>query len=60
MSTEKKKQNPYTKRNLIQARVDTDEFREILTKARVYHAGDVSKFVREAALNYKPIKRGAK
>lgn len=56
-TAEKKKQNPYTKRNLIQARVDTEEFREILTKAQLYTGGDVSKFVREAVLNYKATKR---
>jgi uncharacterized protein (DUF1778 family) len=52
-SDKKKKQNPYTKRNLIQARVDTEEFREILTKAELYTKGNVSDFVRMAALNYR-------
>jgi len=57
---EKKKQNPYTKRNLIQARVDTAELQEILTKAHLYTSGDISKFVRMAALNYKPPRKVTK
>lgn len=57
---EAKKQNPYTKRNIIQARVDTEEFREILTKATMYTKGDVSKFVRMAVMNYRPTKKVTK
>ncbi len=49
-----RKQNPYTKRNLIQARVDAEEFRLILIQAQIHTDGDLSKFVRMAALNYKP------
>jgi uncharacterized protein (DUF1778 family) len=61
MSTEKKKkQNPYTKRNRINFRVDNEELREILTKAQLYHGGDVSEFVRDAALKYKPTKKVAR
>ncbi len=53
----KKKLNPYTKRGLIQAKVDNDELQVIVTKASVYTKGNVSEFVREAALNYRPIKK---
>lgn len=65
MSTEKKiekkrKPNPYAKRNRINYRVDTEEFREILTKAQLYHGGDISEFAREAALKYKPTKKVSK
>ncbi len=55
-----KKLNPYTRRNVVQTRVDSEEFREILTKAKVYTNGDVSKFVRLAVMEYKPLKRVAK
>ncbi len=42
---------------LIQARVTIKEQQEILTKAQVYSGGDVSKYVRLACLEYKPLKR---
>lgn len=60
MLKEDKKLNPYSKRNLIQARVDNDELQEILTKARVYCDGDVSKFIRIACKNFKPLQRKVK
>lgn len=59
MATEKKL-NPYAKRNRIEARVDNEELREILTKAQLYCGGNLSDFVREAALKYKPTKKVAK
>ena len=52
-----KKLNPYTKRNRIEARVDNEELREILTKARLYCGGNLSLYVREAVLKYKPVKK---
>jgi len=55
---ETKKLNPYTKRNLVQARVDLDEMREILMKAEMYFGGDVSRLVRESLRAYRPIKKG--
>jgi hypothetical protein len=52
---------PIRKRNikgcLIQARVDTKEMQEIITKAHVYAAGNLSEYTRLACLNYRPIKR---
>lgn len=57
MALTKKKLNPYTKRSLIQAKVNTEELQMIITKARMFTDGNVSEFVRLAALNYKPIKR---
>lgn len=50
-----KLQNPYSRRSLIQSRVDTKELQTIITKAAMFTGGNVSEWVREAALNYKPI-----
>jgi uncharacterized protein (DUF1778 family) len=50
-----KKLNAFTKRGLIQARVNNDDMREIVTKAQMYTKGNVSDFVRLAALNYRPL-----
>ena len=44
---------------LIQSRVTSAELQEILTKAHVYTEGSVSRFVRLACLNYRPIERRA-
>jgi hypothetical protein len=52
---ETKKQNPFVKRNLIQARVDNDDMKVIIEKAFVYCGGDLSKFVRMACLNFKSV-----
>lgn len=45
------------KPNRVQARVSLEDFQLILIKARLYTKGDVSKFVRMAVMNYKPIKK---
>lgn len=50
-----KPQNPYSKRGLIQARVDTKEMQVIVTKATMFSGGIISDWVREACVNYKPI-----
>lgn len=55
MNKKQKNQNPYSKRGLIQARVDTKEMQVIVTKATMFSGGNVSDWVREACLNYKPI-----
>lgn len=57
-TVEQKKLNPYTKRNIIQARVDNEDFQIITEKAFVYCGGDISKFVRLACLNYRPLRKG--
>ncbi len=58
MSSEKKKpNNPSTKRNLVQARIDLADFQEVLMKAQMHTKGNVSDFVRMAVLNYKPLKK---
>lgn len=56
--TSTRKPNPYTKRNLIQARLDNDELNIVHPKAVVYCGGNMSEFVRLAVLNYKPLKKG--
>lgn len=55
--TEEKPINPHTRRTLIQARVNTKEMQEILTRALMYCNGDVSKYVRMSTLNYRPVKK---
>lgn len=56
---EKKKINPYTKNGLVQCRVDNDDMKIIVDKATIYTEGDLSKFVRMACLNYRPLTRKA-
>lgn len=46
-----------TKRHLIQARVTTEQFQEIITKSFLYCNGDISKFVRMACVEYKSTKK---
>lgn len=53
----KKKINPHVRNGLIQARMSNQEMQIVLQKAEVYHHGDISKFTREAALNYRPLKK---
>ena len=60
MSKPQKKLNPYAKRNRIEARVDNEELGEILTKAQLYNGGNLSDYVREAALKYRPFKKALK
>lgn len=55
MKKSQKPQNPYSKRSLIQSRVDTKELQTIVTKAVMFANGNVSEWVRMASLNYKPI-----
>lgn len=59
MSKPEKKQNPYARRGLIQARVNNDEMQVILEKALVHTKGEISDFVRLACLNYKPLTKKA-
>jgi hypothetical protein len=55
-----KKTNAYTKRGLIQTRVSTEDLREIITKSVLYAKGNVSEYIRMAALNYRPTRKVAK
>ena len=54
MKKEIKKLNPYSKRNRLNFRVDNEEMQTIFTKALLYADGDVSVYLRMAALGYKP------
>lgn len=48
----------YVKNNLLQARVDLDDFKIALTKAALYTKGNLSEYVRKACIEYKgPIKK---
>lgn len=57
---DKKKPNAYTKRGLVQARLNNDDYREVLNKAQVYTKGNVSEFVRQAVVGWRPLKRVGK
>lgn len=50
-----KKQNPYAKRTIIQARVDNEDMQIITTKAFAYCEGNMGEFIRRACLEYKPL-----
>ena len=50
----------YIKRGLVQARLDNTDYREVVTKANIYTKGNVSEFVRQAVLGWRPLKRVAK
>ncbi len=56
-ATPPKKTNAYTRRGLIQARVSVEDMREILAKSVMYAKGNVSEYVRMAAINYRPTKK---
>ncbi len=58
----KQRQKPpkaYAKVAIVQARLDNAEFKIVHDKAVVYQKGNVSAFVREALLNYRPLKKAA-
>ncbi len=52
-----KKIKAYTRRGLIQARVNVEDMREIFAKSVLYAKGNLSEYVRMAALNYRPTKK---
>ncbi len=53
----KPKHNAYTKRGFVQARVSVEEMQDVIAKAALYAKGNVSAYVREAVLGYRPIKK---
>ena len=55
-----KKVKPYTRRGLIQARVSVSDMQEIITKSLLYTKGNVSEYIRLAAINYRPTKKAGK
>ncbi len=64
MLKEKKLKNPNPnphRRNIVQpVRLNTNELNEIMTKAHLYTEGNIGKFLRIAAINYKPLKKELK
>ncbi len=56
----KPKVNVWAKKGLLQARVDNADYAAVLEKAAIYTKGNLSNFVREACLNYRPLKKVAK
>jgi hypothetical protein len=52
-----RKPNPYTRKSLVQARVNNEELAEILKRALYYCDGDLAKYARLAMLNYKGPKK---
>ena len=52
MTTPKK-----NKDNLVQSRLNEDDFREAVEKAIIYEKGDMSKLIRKALKAYKPFKK---
>ena len=46
--------NPFARKILVATKVNPDEMREILARAQKFFGGNVSAWVREAVLKYKP------
>lgn len=57
--TSTKPPNPYSRLNPVQARLTTEEFSDALTKAAMYHGGEMSETIRAALKAYKPLKKKA-
>lgn len=55
----KRKPNPYSKRNLIQSRMDNEELQDALTKAAVYTNGEMSDLIR-LAIKRLPLKKATR
>lgn len=54
MKTKSKKPiNPHARRNMISTRFSNAELQEVLKRAHVYEHGNVSEYLRVAALNFK-------
>jgi hypothetical protein len=51
-----KKQNPHTRAIVVSFKVNSEEMREILARARAYAQGNVSEWVRFASVKLKPAK----
>jgi hypothetical protein len=51
-----KKQNPYARKITVPFKVNADEMRAILSNAHTFTKGNVSEWVRYAAMNCKPAK----
>jgi hypothetical protein len=51
-----KKQNPYARKIIVPFKVNSEEMRVLLRHAHSCTKGNVSEWVRYAALNFKPAK----
>lgn len=51
-----KKPNPYVRKIVLPIKVNSEEMRKILLHAGAFTKGNVSAWVRYAALNFKPAK----
>lgn len=54
-----KKPNPNVRNSIVQTRLNAAELKVVHEKAFVHCKGDMSKFIRIAVLNYKPITKKA-
>lgn len=57
---EDKKQNPYSKKNLIALRLSDEEFEIVLKKANQYTGDNLSQWIRYAATKMQPKKKDLK
>ena len=51
-----KKPNPHARKIVVPFKVNSEEMRELMKKAHGYSKGNISAWVRFAALNFKPKK----
>lgn len=51
-----KKPNPYARKIIVPFKVNAEEMRKLLSKAHGFTKGNISEYVRFAALNFKPGK----
>ncbi len=49
---------PHTRAHKLQSRANNEQMQTILTKAHTYFAGNVSELLLQAALTYRPVKKG--
>jgi hypothetical protein len=55
---ETKTTRPYTKGNKLQTRANNEQLQTLVTKASVYFKGNMSELLLQAALAYRPVKKG--
>lgn len=51
-----RKPNPYARKIVVPFKVNSEEMREILKRSGAWTAGNVSEYIRIAALNFRPKK----
>lgn len=60
MAKSKSIPNPFARKILVASKVNPDEMRVIVSKAHGNTKGNLSEWIREAALNYKRPSKGGK